>query len=170
MGSRTEIQVAAAAADAPDPSLLRAWAKAALAAVDRPHAGITVRVVDALEARALNRDFRGHDRATNVLSFPFAEVPPEAVAELGGAYLGDLAICADVVAREAAEQGKAAHAHWAHMVVHGVLHLAGHDHADAAGAAAMEARERAILARLGFPDPYEAPAPAALSDGHAHGH
>lgn len=168
MGARIEIQVATAA-EAPDPSLLRAWAEAALAAVGQPGAGVTVRVVDAAEARALNRDFRGRGYATNVLSFPFAEVPPEAVAELGGAYLGDLAICAEVVAREAGAQGKAVHAHWAHMVVHGVLHLTGHDHADAAGAAAMEARERAVLAGLGYPDPYETPAPAALSDGHAHG-
>lgn len=168
MGSPIEIQVAADAADAPEPPQLRAWARAALAAVGRPGAGVTVRVVDAAEARALNRDFRGHDRATNVLSFPFAELPPEAVAELGGAYLGDLAICADVVAREAVEQGKAAHAHWAHMVVHGVLHLAGDDHADDAGAAAMEARERAILAGLGFPDPYEIPVSTETSDEQIH--
>lgn len=169
MGSSIEIQVAAAVAEAPEPPQLRAWARAALAAVGRADAALTVRVVDAAEGRALNRDYRGRDQATNVLSFPFAEVPPEAAAELGGAYLGDLAICADVVAREAAEQGKPAAAHWAHMVVHGVLHLAGHDHGDDAGAAAMEARERAILAGLGIADPYEAPPPAVTRDGHAHG-
>lgn len=168
MGPSIEIQMAAAAAEAPDPSQLRAWAAAALADVARAGAAVTVRVVDAAEARALNRDFRGRDHATNVLSFPFDEVPPEALAEIGGAYLGDLAICADVVAREAAEQGKAARAHWAHMVVHGVLHLAGHDHADDAGAAAMEARERAILAGLGFPDPYAASVPAEMTDGQPH--
>jgi len=174
MGSPIEIQVASEAADAPDPPELRAWAAAALAAAGRPGVAITVRVVDEREGRTLNRDFRGRDYATNVLSFPFDEVPPEALAELGARYLGDLAICADVVAREAAEQGKAGHAHWAHMVVHGVLHLAGHDHLDETEAAVMEARERDILAELGFPDPYteidtRTDADIEATDGHPHG-
>jgi probable rRNA maturation factor len=105
---------------------------------------VTIRVVGAAESRRLNRRFRGKDKPTNVLSFPY-DVP--------GA-LGDVVICAPVVNREAREQGKAPAAHWAHMVVHGVLHLLGHDHIRAADAKMMEARERAILARLSYPDPY----------------
>jgi len=159
MNPNVEVQFALEDADEPpEPERLIAWAAAALEAVERPGAAMTVRVVDAEEGRALNRDFRGRDHATNVLSFPFAEVPPEAMAELGAPYIGDLAICAPVVAREAAEQDKPAAAHWAHMVVHGVLHLAGHDHQAEDEAAAMEAREREILAALGFPDPYAEPA------------
>jgi probable rRNA maturation factor len=112
--------------------------------------------VGEIEGRALNRDYRGRDYPTNVLSFPFAEVPPEALAELGAPYLGDVAICAPVVQREADEQDKPLEAHWAHMVVHGVLHLAGHDHHEEAEAGIMETRERDILSGLGFPDPYAA--------------
>ena len=171
MSPPIEIQLAADEPDEPpEPGQLRRWAGAALAALGRADAAVTIRVVGAAEGRALNRDYRGRDHATNVLSFPFAEVPPEAQAELGGPYLGDLAICAPVVAREAVEQGKPENAHWAHMVVHGVLHLAGHDHAEAAAAAAMEARERAILAQLGFADPYAAEADEpACTDGTTHG-
>jgi len=171
MGSAVEIQVADEAADAPEPPSLTAWAEAALAAVERPGAAITVRIVDADEGRALNRDFRGRDYATNVLSFPFPELPPEAMAEIGAPYLGDLAICAAVVEREAVEQGKTTHAHWAHMVVHGVLHLAGHDHLEEAEAERMESLEREILAGLGFPDPYEhhADRTETEDDEHAHG-
>ena len=154
MDSTVEIQVAEEAADVPEPPDLTAWAEAALAAVERPGAAITVRIVGDAEGRALNRDFRGRDYATNVLSFPFPEVPPEAMAELGAPYIGDLAVCAPVVAREAREQGKAPRAHWAHMVVHGVLHLAGHDHHETGQAERMEALERRVLASLGFPDPY----------------
>jgi len=154
MDSPVEIQNAAAADDIPEPGELGAWAEAALAAVERPGEAITVRIVDAEEGRALNREFRGRDYATNVLSFAFPELPPEAMAELGGRYIGDLAICADVVTREAAEQGKSTRAHWAHLVVHGVLHLAGLDHQAEDEAERMESRERAILAELGFADPY----------------
>lgn len=167
----TSIEVQYALEDAdepPEPERLIAWASAALAAVERPGAAITLRVVDTDEGRTLNRDYRGRDYATNVLSFPFAEIPPEAMAELGAPYIGDLAICAPVVAREAVEQDKSVTAHWAHMVVHGVLHLAGHDHQDEVEAETMEAREREILAGLGFADPYAAETPqpvSATSDG-----
>ncbi len=154
MDSPIEIQNAADADDVPEPPRLGAWAEAALAAVERPGATITVRIVDVEEGRGLNRDFRGRDYATNVLSFPFPELPPEAMAELGGLYIGDLAICAEVVTREATEQGKSLDAHWAHLIVHGVLHLAGYDHQDDDEAERMETRECAILADLGFPDPY----------------
>lgn len=152
-----EVQVAADDDDEPpQAAAIQAWAGTALDQVGLAGAALTVRIVSADEGRALNRDFRGRDYATNVLSFPFSEVPPEAMAELGAPYIGDLAICAPVVAREAAEQGKTREQHWAHMVVHGVLHLAGHDHADEVQAARMEDRERAILAVHGLPDPYVA--------------
>jgi probable rRNA maturation factor len=105
---------------------------------------ITVRIVDADEGQRLNREFRGKDYATNVLSFPYSAKPLE----------GDLVICAPVVAREAREQGKPLRAHHAHMLVHGLLHLAGLDHERASQANRMESRERAVLARLGFDDPY----------------
>ncbi|MDZ7749824.1 MAG: rRNA maturation RNase YbeY [Halofilum sp. (in: g-proteobacteria)] len=154
----------------PNPRTCARWAEAALAAVERPGAAITVRIVAEQEGRALNRDFRGRDYATNVLSFAFPEVPPEAAAELGAPYIGDLAVCAPVVAREAGEQGKTPRAHWAHMVVHGVLHLAGHDHHEAEQAARMEALERRVLAGLGFPDPYgDADHRHEVSDGQPHG-
>ena len=156
MAPSIEIQLAADEADEPpEPGQLRRWAEAALAALGRTDVALTVRVVGEEEGRVLNRDYRGRDHPTNVLSFAFDETPPEARAELGATYLGDLAVCAPVVAREAREQGKPAAAHWAHMVVHGVLHLLGHDHHEPAAAAAMESRERSILATLGYADPYD---------------
>ena len=106
---------------------------------------MAVRFVDAAEGRALNREWRGKDHATNVLAFPYATDP---------VILGDLAICPPVVRREAAEQGKPVESHFAHLVVHGMLHLQGYDHLNAEDAALMEAKEREILARLGIPDPY----------------
>ena len=99
--------------------------------------------------QALNRDYRGKDCPTNVLSFPM-ELPEE----FNMPMLGDLVICAPVVAREAEEQGKSPESHWAHMVVHGVLHLQGYDHQNSAEAEEMESLERRILAGLGYPDPY----------------
>jgi probable rRNA maturation factor len=131
----------------PDADLAR-WVGAALAGREAD-AEVAVRIVDADEGRALNAQWRRRESATNVLSFP-ADLPPE----LGEALLGDLVICAPVVAREAAEQGKAEADHWAHLVVHGVLHLLGHDHQDDAEAEAMEALERHVLAGLGIADPY----------------
>jgi len=107
------------------------------------HGELTIRIVDAAESQALNLDFRGKDKPTNVLSFQGDTV-----------VLGDLVICAPVVAREAQEQGKALLAHWAHMVVHGCLHLQGLDHEDELEAVRMEARETRILKNLGFPNPY----------------
>jgi probable rRNA maturation factor len=104
-------------------------------------------VVGSHESRALNARWRGRAKPTNVLSFP-------AAPELGGGQLGDLVVCAPVVAREAREQGKPLAAHWAHMIVHGTLHLLGFDHERAADARRMEGRERALLARLGVADPY----------------
>ena len=108
---------------------------------------VTVRFVAAAEGRRLNRDFRGKDYATNVLSF---------VYEDGAAATGDLVVCLPVVLREAKQQGKPAKAHLAHMIVHGMLHLQGYDHETGQrDALRMEAREREILARFGIPDPYQ---------------
>ncbi len=140
------VQRRVTAAGIPAPSTLRAWAMAALEGATPGE--ITIRVVAEEESAALNGKFRHKPYPTNVLSFPYeAEAPSEQV-------LGDLVICAPVVAREATEQNKEAHAHWAHMVVHGVLHLLGHDHIQEEEAERMEAKERQILARLGFADPY----------------
>ncbi|MBX3725992.1 MAG: rRNA maturation RNase YbeY [Xanthomonadales bacterium] len=128
----------------------RRWVAAALAgAGHRRKAELAIRLVDADEGRALNRQYRGKDRATNVLSFP-AELPPGIPVPL----LGDIVLCAPVIAAEAAAQGKPPRDHHAHLTVHGVLHLLGHDHDDAAAATAMEALETRILAGLGLPDPY----------------
>ncbi|MBP6513908.1 MAG: rRNA maturation RNase YbeY [Steroidobacteraceae bacterium] len=135
---------------APAPVSLRRWAEAAASSA-RARGELAIRVVGSAEGRRLNRGYRGKDKATNVLSFVPGPVPSRIARPLG-----DLVICAPVVAREAKEQGKALRAHWAHMVVHGVLHLAGHDHEQDAEAQAMESLERRILDRLGFPDPYEA--------------
>lgn len=114
---------------------------------------VGIRIIDAKESADLNHDYRGKDYATNVLSFP-GNIPDAIVAELDEIPLGDLAICAEVVEREAIEQGKPASAHWAHMVVHGSLHLNGYDHENDAEAEEMEALERRILDSLGIDDPY----------------
>jgi len=126
----------------------RRWAAAAAQGRIK-RADLAIRLVDAKEGRALNRHYRGKDYATNVLSFP-VELPKGVVLPL----LGDLVICAPVVAREALEQGKPLAAHYAHLTVHGVLHLLGMDHDDEREADAMEQLERDILANLGLPDPY----------------
>ncbi|TAM63464.1 MAG: rRNA maturation RNase YbeY [Rhodanobacter sp.] len=128
----------------------RRWVTVALrGARRRKPAELAIRIVGADEGRALNRDYRGKDYATNVLSFA-AELPPGVALPL----IGDLAICAPVVQREAAEQGKPARDHWAHLTIHGVLHLLGHDHLETRQAEAMEALETRILASLGIADPY----------------
>ena len=139
-GPNLSIQRISRASHIPPDALLRRWARAALS---RP-AQVTLRFVAEAEGRRLNREFRGKDYATNVLTFVYAERP----------LAGDIVICAPVVAREARSQGKDVDAHHAHLVVHGLLHLQGLDHETGAEARAMEARERAILARLGFLDPY----------------
>ena len=134
----------------PASASFRQWVEAALRGAKRRKAAeLAIRIVDAKEGRTLNRDYRGKDYATNVLSFP-VELPPGVNLPL----IGDLVICAPVVAREAAEQGKAARHHWAHMTVHGVLHLIGYDHIDDQEAEQMEALETRILAGLGIDDPY----------------
>jgi probable rRNA maturation factor len=133
----------------PEPKLVREWARTALA--DDVRGELTVRIVDANESAALNSRYRGKKGATNVLSFPSE---PPAVEAGESLPFGDVVICAEVVEREAREQGKPLAAHWAHMVVHGTLHLQGYDHENAKDATVMEERERVLLAKLGFPDPY----------------
>lgn len=132
----------------PDPAQLQAWLDASGQGIEE-HLEVVVRIVDEAESQALNRDYRGQDRPTNVLSFPF-EGPEHLPCE----SLGDLVICAPVVEREAVEQGKPLQAHWAHMIIHGLLHLRGYDHLEDAEAEEMEDLERQILADLGFADPY----------------
>ncbi|APE29997.1 rRNA maturation RNase YbeY [Halomonas aestuarii] len=148
-------QVALDAEDLPTQADLEAWVEAVLSRqVDEPRHELTIRFVDTEESRHLNRDYRDRDRPTNVLSFPF-ELPPGVDLPL----LGDLVICHPVVVREAGEQDKSQRAHYAHMVVHGTLHLLGHDHQEDDEAEAMEALEREILASLGIADPYLTPSP-----------
>ena len=130
----------------------RKWVAAALNSRIR-EADLAIRIVDAKEGRALNHHYRGKDYATNVLSFP-AELPEGLPKGVKLPLLGDLVICAPVVAREAKEQGKPLAAHYAHLTVHGALHLLGWDHEDDKEAEAMEQLEREILADLGLPDPY----------------
>jgi probable rRNA maturation factor len=126
---------------------VRRWVRAALNTSGDRSAEVAVRFVDAEEGQALNRDYRHKDYATNVLSFVYESEPRVA---------GDLVVCLPVVLREAAEQGKSTEAHFAHLIVHGMLHLLGYDHETGAkDAARMEAQEREILAGLGYPDPYQ---------------
>ncbi len=132
----------------------RKWVAAALAGRIR-EADLAIRLVDAREGRALNRHYRGRDYATNVLSFP-ADLPEGLPEGVRLPLLGDLVLCAPVVAREAREQGKPLAAHYAHLTVHGTLHLLGWDHGDDVEAEAMEQLEREILAGLGIGDPYHA--------------
>ena len=135
------VQYASNDADLPGRPQIRRWVRAALFC----DATVTVRFVDAIEGRAINAEFRGKDYATNVLTFVYDDEHPRA---------GDVVLCAPVVRREAAAQVKPLADHHAHLVVHGMLHLQGFDHERHAEAAVMEARETAILATLGVPDPY----------------
>ncbi len=142
---KVSVQRACDCPDLPRKSQVRSWARAAAAAASNG-GQITVRFVDSAEGRRLNRDYRARDYATNVLSFPYQQRP---------LLSGDLVLCAPVVAREATTQGKALAAHYAHLIVHGMLHLQGHDHdAGEQEAREMEDHERRILAALGYPDPY----------------
>ena len=136
----------------PAANSFRKWVAAALEGRIR-EADLAIRLVDAREGRSLNRHYRGKDYATNVLSFP-AELPDGLPEGVRLPLLGDIVLCAPVVAREAREQGKPLAAHYAHLTVHGVLHLLGWDHEDAKDAECMEALERGILAGLGIDDPY----------------
>jgi probable rRNA maturation factor len=135
------VQYATRARGLPSRARLRRWARAAL----ERDAWLTVRIVGTGEARALNRHFRGTDRPTNVLTFVMRERPR---------LEGDIALCAPVIAREARDRHRSATAHYAHLVVHGVLHLQGYDHETERQARLMERRESQVVEGLGFPDPY----------------
>jgi len=135
------LQLASAAADIPAHAHFKRWVRAAL----RVETSLTIRIVDEAEGRQLNAAYRGRDYATNVLTFPLTEEPM---------LMGDIVICAPVVAKEAVEQGKPLLAHYAHMTVHGVLHLHGYDHEVDAQAELMEAMEVAVMQKLGFANPY----------------
>ncbi|MFU8766018.1 MAG: rRNA maturation RNase YbeY [Haliea sp.] len=148
MTLHAEIQMATSAGDVPEPAALRRWAARAWPSGE--NVSVVIRVVDEAESAELNGAYRHKQGPTNVLSFPF-----EASPGIDEQHLGDLVICAPVVAREAAEQGKTAEAHWAHMVVHGMLHLQGYDHIEEADAQRMEALETRILKELGYGEPYE---------------
>lgn len=140
--ARVSVQNASSARNVPPPARIRRWAIAALPRDAR----VTIRIVGSREGRLLNRNYRKKDYATNVLTFVFRGTAP---------LDGDLAICAPVITREAREQRKTVAAHYAHMIVHGLLHLQGYDHETAREARVMEARERALLAGFGYPDPYQ---------------
>lgn len=141
------LQNASSAADVPAAREFEKWLEGALQAL--PSAILTIRIVDEVESAELNQRYRQKAGATNVLSFP-AELPEEVDLPL----LGDLVICAPLVQSEAAAQGKAVTAHWAHLVIHGCLHLLGYDHNETAAAAEMESLETRLLQQLGLPDPY----------------
>ena len=152
--TRLDVAVGYAAPRAGIPAAVsfRKWVAAALAGRIR-EADLAIRIVDEKEGRSLNHHYRGKDYATNVLSSP-AELPEGLPKGVKLPLLGDLVLCAPVIAREAREQGKPLPAHYAHLTVHGTLHLLGWDHEDAREAEAMEQLEREILASMGLPDPY----------------
>jgi probable rRNA maturation factor len=135
------VQYASEAEQLPTPAQFGKWARAAL----RIDTEVTLRIVDEEEGRALNRDYRGKDYATNVLTFPLVEEP---------LLMGDIVLCAPVVAAEAKAQNKPLHAHYAHLTVHGILHLHGYDHENEAQAELMESLETEIVTKFGYPDPY----------------
>ncbi|PSW04021.1 rRNA maturation RNase YbeY [Photobacterium lipolyticum] len=132
----------------PSDTEFQRWLNAAVTPF-QADAEVTIRLVDEEESHALNHEYRGKDKSTNVLSFPF-EAPPGIELDL----LGDLIICRQVVEKEAAEQKKPLNAHWAHMVVHGSLHLLGYDHIEDDEAEEMESLETEIMVKMGFTDPY----------------
>jgi probable rRNA maturation factor len=160
---RVGVQFATERRGVPQSSSFKRWTNAAVAAANvklprRTELSVTVRVVGSVESRKLNRLWRGKDKPTNVLSFP-SEILSANALDVSAALeepwsLGDLAICGPVVAREAKEQRKLLQAHWAHMVVHGTLHLLGYDHENDHDAERMESCEIAVLAQFDYPNPY----------------
>ena len=153
MSRRIDVQYANGTESTPDKGDIEHWVAGSIAAVDGDAGlAVAVRIVDADEMQSLYRDFGGQDKSTNVLSFPagtIAGLPAEAEVPLG-----DVVICASVVNAEALQQGKRPQDHWAHMVVHGTLHLLGYDHLEAGDATVMETLEAEILAGFGIDNPY----------------
>lgn len=146
-----DVQYACKQRGLPSRAAIAKWARAALVGVRRVNIELSLRIVNDTEGARLNKKFRGKHGATNVLSFPCSD----AFGRRHG-LLGDIVICASVVAREASAQNKAQTAHWAHMVVHAIMHLRGYDHLTGADAKTMVAREVRVLKNLGFSDPYRA--------------
>lgn len=143
------LQNASASTKIPVDAIFRQWVSFTLDRLKLPEATLTLRIVDVDEMRSLNRQYRAQDKVTNVLSFPFD--PIEGVEQ---ALIGDVVICSSVVEAEALDQRKPVEAHWAHMVIHGILHCCGYDHINPEEAAEMEALEGQILSALDFPNPY----------------
>ena len=148
----TEVQNVSSDPGVPESGLIEKWAATAYSKVAEQQAELTVRIVDEADGRQLNEQYRNQRTATNVLSFPF-EDPPHVKTDI----LGDIVACAPVISREAREQGKALHAHWAHLIVHGVLHLCGYHHEVNEDAQIMQRLETEIVEHLGFSNPYSHP-------------
>jgi len=144
-----DLQIAVDANNLPTKAQFESWVREAVGQT-MPEVELTIRLVESSESQQLNHTYRGKDKPTNVLSFPF-----EAPAEIDLPLLGDLIICVDVVEKEAQEQNKSLEAHWAHMVIHGCLHLLGYDHIIDEEAEEMESLETQLLEHLGFSDPYK---------------
>ena len=147
-----DLMVASSASGHPELSSLQKWVDATLALetiTDR--VTLSVKIVDEMESQSCNASFRNKNKPTNVLSFPVDDLTRET-----SGFLGDLLLCAPVIAQEAAKQSKPLEAHWAHMVIHGLLHLLGYVHETQCEAAVMEAKEIHLLAKLGYSNPYEA--------------
>lgn len=149
MSEKIDIQKASVLKTIPEDNLMINWAEHALDK-EHQHAEITIRIVDEEEGLALNKTWRKKDYATNVLSFPVGELLEQAPN-----LLGDIVVCAPVVEQEAHDQGKNFDAHWAHLIVHGVLHLQGYDHESEGQADEMESLEIQILENIGYTNPYE---------------
>ena len=148
-----DVQFASDAAGIPSIDTVQAWVESTVRATDPGRvAEVSVRIVDEAEMRALNREYRDQDKPTNVLAFPAGDAGFALPGQIP--LLGDIVVCAGVVAREADEQGKPLEHHWAHMLVHGTLHLLGYDHVGEEQAGTMEAIERRILDEFGIADPY----------------
>ena len=143
-----DIQSASSSEDVPDEQSMKRWVSAAIVS-KTGDTELSIRIVDERESQELNQTYRGSSGPTNVLSFPFDAEIPEPLP-----LIGDVVICAPVVAREAEQQNKELKAHWAHMIVHGVLHLQGYDHQNDTEAVIMETLETEIMQKLGFPPPY----------------
>lgn len=150
MSYQIDVVINSTREDLPNQELIEDWINAALTHFEMERGEVSVCIVDEEESQTLNRDYRGKDKPTNILSFP-ADLPEEVDIPL----LGDLVICAPVVAQEALDQGKTLHAHWAHMLVHGTLHLLGYDHIEDEQAEEMEAIETDIITAMGYPAPYQ---------------
>jgi probable rRNA maturation factor len=149
MSYRIDVEVNSSSTQIPSIENIELWISTALQSDELNQAEVSVYIVDEAESQELNAQYRGKDKPTNVLSFP-ADIPDE----VGVPLLGDLVVCAPVVEREAQEQGKTLAAHWAHMLVHGTLHLLGYDHIEDDEAEVMEALETRLITQLNFPAPY----------------